>query len=97
MLFIGRALVRRLLARGDRVTIILHRARTNRFTGQVDELHCDPNDGDAVRQALEGQRFDFVYDNVYDLAARHHGRAGYRGRGSLRRRPEALRLHVKQA
>ena len=64
-LFIGRALVRRLLARGDEVTI-LHRGRSNPFAGQVGEIHCDRNDVDGMQRALGGRRFDFVFDNVYD-------------------------------
>lgn len=64
-LFIGRALVRRLLARGDRVTI-LHRGRKNPFAGQTEEIHCDRNDAEAVRKALRGKPFDVVFDNVYD-------------------------------
>lgn len=64
-LFIGRALVRRLLARGDDVTI-LHRGRANPFAGQVAEIHCDRNDEQAVARALAGGRFDLVFDNVYD-------------------------------
>ena len=64
-LFIGRALVRRLLDRGDRVTI-LHRGKSNPFAGETDEIHCDRNDAEAVRSALAGRRFDVVYDNVYD-------------------------------
>jgi nucleoside-diphosphate-sugar epimerase len=64
-LFIGRALVRRLLARGEQVTL-LHRGRTNPFAGKTEEIHCDRNDVAAVRKALAGRRFDVVYDNVYD-------------------------------
>ena len=64
-LFIGRVLVRRLLARDDEVTI-LHRGHTNPFADQVGEIHCDRNDVDGMRQALSGRRFDFVFDNVYD-------------------------------
>jgi len=64
-LFIGRALVRRLLARGDDVTI-LHRGRHNPFAGQTKEIHCDRNDTGAVGRALRGESFDFVFDNVYD-------------------------------
>lgn len=64
-LFLGRALVRRLLERGERVTL-LHRGRSNPFAGQTDEIHCDRNDVAAVREALAGRAFDVVYDNVYD-------------------------------
>jgi nucleoside-diphosphate-sugar epimerase len=64
-LFIGRALVRRLLARGEQVTL-LHRGRANPFAGKADEIHCDRNDVAAVIKALAGRHFDVVYDNVYD-------------------------------
>jgi nucleoside-diphosphate-sugar epimerase len=64
-LFIGRALVRRLLARGDDVTI-LHRGQTATFGGKVGEIHCDRNDTEGMRRELSGERFDVVYDNVYD-------------------------------
>jgi nucleoside-diphosphate-sugar epimerase len=65
-LFIGPELVRRLLARGDRVTI-LHRGRSP-IPREADEILCDRNDVAAVRRALAGRRFDLVYDNVYDWA-----------------------------
>lgn len=64
-LFIGRALVDRLLERGDQVTI-MHRGTTTPYGGRVDEIRCDRNDASAVRAALAGRRFDVVYDNVYD-------------------------------
>ena len=64
-LFIGRALVRRLLARGDRVAI-LHRGRGTPFGSQVDEIQCDRNDTKSIAQALSSQPFDNVFDNVYD-------------------------------
>src|SRR5262249_50064536 len=64
-LFIGRALVEQLLARGDEV-IIMHRGVGTPFGSRVGELRCDRNDVDAVRSALKASRFDVVYDNVYD-------------------------------
>ena len=64
-LFVGRALVRRLLTRDDRVTI-LHRGKKNPFAGQTEEIHCDRNDAEAVRKVLRGKQFDVVFDNVYD-------------------------------
>lgn len=64
-LFIGRALVRRLLARGDDVTI-LHRGTKQPFAGQAAEIRCDRNDTADIAQKLNGVRFDAVYDNVYD-------------------------------
>lgn len=64
-LFIGRALVEQLLERGDDV-VIMHRGRGTPFGSRVDEIQCDRNDIEAVRAALEGKRFDVVFDNVYD-------------------------------
>ena len=64
-LFIGRALVRRLLARGDQVTI-LHRGEGTPFGSQVEEIRCDRNDTAAIALAVSSQPFDFVFDNVYD-------------------------------
>ena len=64
-LFIGRALVDQLLARGDSV-VIMHRGRGTPFGQRVGEIACDRNDTRAVAAALAGTRFDVVYDNVYD-------------------------------
>ncbi len=63
-LFIGKELVRRLLERGDHVTI-LHRGKS-RLPGGVDEIVCDRNDEAAVRRVLRGREFDVAFDNVYD-------------------------------
>ena len=62
---IGRALVEQLLARGDEV-VLMHRGSSTPFGDRVASIHCDRNDVDAVTGALVGQRFDIVYDNVYD-------------------------------
>ena len=64
-LFIGRALVEQLLERGDDV-VIMHRGTGTPFGSRVGEIRCDRNDVAAVRGALRGTRFDFVFDNVYD-------------------------------
>jgi len=64
-LFIGRALVDHLLARGDEV-IVMHRAKGTPFDSRVGEIQCDRNDVAGVKAALDGTRFDVVYDNVYD-------------------------------
>lgn len=64
-LFIGKALVERLLDRGDDVTI-LHRGRHNPFAGRTAELHADRNDGAAVADLIRGRGFELVFDNVYD-------------------------------
>lgn len=64
-LFIGRALVERLLERGDEV-VIMHRGSGTPYGNRVGEIRCDRTDVAAVRSALAGRRFDVVYDNVYD-------------------------------
>jgi 2'-hydroxyisoflavone reductase len=64
-LFIGQALVGRLLDRGDDVTI-LHRSPGTPWGDRVRELLCDRNDAEAVKKALAGSAFEQVYDNVYD-------------------------------
>src|SRR5688572_7103269 len=64
-LFMGRALVDQLLERGDDV-VIMHRGRGTPFGTRVGEIQCDRNDIAAVQAALDGTRFDVVYDNVYD-------------------------------
>jgi nucleoside-diphosphate-sugar epimerase len=61
----GRALVDQLLKRGDDV-VIMHRGRGTPFGQRVGEIVCDRNDIPGVRAAIDGQRFDVVYDNVYD-------------------------------
>ncbi|MDE0102895.1 MAG: NAD-dependent epimerase/dehydratase family protein [Bryobacterales bacterium] len=63
-LFIGRALVRRLLDRGDDVTV-LHRGSRNPFKLETREVRCDRNDTEALAKVLR-QGFDIVFDNVYD-------------------------------
>ena len=64
-LFIGRAIVDQLLARGDDV-VIMHRGKGQPYGARVGEIRCDRNDIAAVRAALDGKRFDVVFDNVYD-------------------------------
>ncbi|HYW50448.1 MAG TPA: NAD-dependent epimerase/dehydratase family protein [Gemmatimonadaceae bacterium] len=62
---IGRALVEQLLARGDDV-VLMHRGSTTPFGDRVQSIRCDRNDVAAVTEALSGERFDVVYDNVFD-------------------------------
>jgi nucleoside-diphosphate-sugar epimerase len=62
---IGRALVEQLIARGDEV-VLMHRSSSTPFGDRVTSIRCDRNDVGAVQSALVGQRFDVVYDNVYD-------------------------------
>src|SRR5688572_32718981 len=65
-LFIGRALVRRLLERGDDVTI-MHRGSGTPYGNRVQEIRGDRNDVRGVRSVLKDRKFDGVYYNVYDF------------------------------
>jgi 2'-hydroxyisoflavone reductase len=64
-LFIGKLLVKRLLAAGHEVTI-LHRKAEHPFGRRVRNLVADRNDVASIRSALAGHRFDAVYDIAYD-------------------------------
>jgi nucleoside-diphosphate-sugar epimerase len=64
-LFIGRALVESLVKAGHEVSI-LHRKPKHDFSRRVENLMADRNDAVSVREALDGRRFEVVYDNAYD-------------------------------
>jgi nucleoside-diphosphate-sugar epimerase len=64
-LFIGRGLVASLLKAEHDVTI-LHRKPGHDLGKRVREILADRNDSASLQSALTGQRFDVVYDNVYD-------------------------------
>jgi nucleoside-diphosphate-sugar epimerase len=64
-LFIGKALVKRLLTGGHEVTI-LHRRAEHPFGRKVKNLTADRNDAASLKKAFVGQRFDAVYDIAYD-------------------------------
>jgi 2'-hydroxyisoflavone reductase len=64
-LFIGKLLVKRLLAADHDVTI-LHRKAEHPFGRRVRNAIADRNDAASVRSALAGLRFDAVYDIAYD-------------------------------
>src|SRR6202789_4370958 len=64
-LFIGKLLVKRLLAAEHEVTI-LHRKAEHPFGRRVRNVIADRNDAAAIRTALSGLRFDAVYDIAYD-------------------------------
>lgn len=64
-LFIGRGLVSALLKAEHDVTI-LHRKPGHDLGKRVHEIVVDRNDSAALQSAISGQRFDIVYDNVYD-------------------------------
>jgi 2'-hydroxyisoflavone reductase len=64
-LFIGKALVKRLLAAGHDVTI-LHRKAEHPFGRKVRNVIADRNDAASIRAGVSGMRFDAVYDIAYD-------------------------------
>jgi len=64
-LFIGKSLVKRLLAADHEVTI-LHRKAEHPFGRRVRNAVADRNDAASIREALAGMRFDAVYDIAYD-------------------------------
>src|SRR5579872_6093209 len=63
--FIGRSLVQELLKAGHQVTV-LHRKPKHDLNKRVQNLAADRNDPDQVRAAIEGRRFEIVFDNAYD-------------------------------
>jgi 2'-hydroxyisoflavone reductase len=64
-LFIGKLLVKRLIAAGHEVTI-LHRKAEHPFGRRVRNAVADRNDAASIRGALASLRFDAVYDIAYD-------------------------------
>ena len=65
-LFVGKLLVKRLIAADHEVTI-LHRKAEHPFGRRVRNAVADRNDAAAIRGALSGQRFEAVYDIAYDM------------------------------
>jgi nucleoside-diphosphate-sugar epimerase len=65
-LFIGKLLVKRLIAADHEVTI-LHRKAEHPFGRRVRNAIADRNDARSIREALDGLRFDAVYDIAYDM------------------------------
>ena len=64
-LFIGKRLVAELLKDGHSVAI-LHRKPKHDLGKRVESLVGDRNDVEQVRKAIDGRRFEVVFDNVYD-------------------------------
>ncbi len=63
--FIGRLLVAELLKAEHGVTV-LHRRPKHELGRRVKNIVADRNDGQAVKAALAGKKFDAVFDDVYD-------------------------------
>ena len=64
-LFIGKLLVKRLLAADHDITI-LHRKAEQPFGRKVRSVIADRNNAASIKAALAGLRFDAVYDIAYD-------------------------------
>ena len=63
--FVGRLLVETLLKQKNDVTI-LHRKQAHPFKKKIGNIVCDRNDPEQIRKALAREKFDVVFDNVYD-------------------------------
>jgi nucleoside-diphosphate-sugar epimerase len=64
-LFIGRGLVQELVKAGHDVTV-MHRKPKHDLGRRVQNVVADRNDPEQVRAAMEGRRFEIIFDNVYD-------------------------------
>ena len=89
-LFIGKALVKRLVAAEHDVTV-LHRRSEHPFGRRVHNAVADRNDAASVRAALAGQRFDAVYDIAYDW---ERGTTGHQVEACARAIPGDLTRYV---
>jgi 2'-hydroxyisoflavone reductase len=63
--YIGRLVVSELLKQGHSVAV-MHRRAAHPLGRRVANITADRNDGQAVKAALAGKRFDVVFDHVYD-------------------------------
>ncbi len=63
--YIGRTLVAELLKSGHSVTV-LHRRPEHGLGRRVKNIVADRNDGQAMKNALAGKKFEAVFDHVYD-------------------------------
>jgi 2'-hydroxyisoflavone reductase len=63
--FIGKLLVPQLVKAGHDVAI-LHRKNKHAYGKKVANLQADRGNPEALAKVLAGQRFEIVYDNVYD-------------------------------
>ena len=89
-LFIGKLLVKRLLAADHDVTV-LHRRPEHPFGRRVHNAVADRNDAASVRTALAGQKFDAVYDIAYDW---EHGTTGHQVEACARAIPGDITRYV---
>lgn len=62
--FFGRTLVRRLVDAGNKVTILTRGMTADPFGDDVRRIRADRRDANALGNALAGERFDLVYDQM---------------------------------
>ena len=63
--FVGRLLVENLLKQKNDVTI-LHRKQAHPFKKKIGNIVADRNDPEQIRKVRAREKFDVVFDNVYD-------------------------------
>ncbi len=88
--FVGKLLVPQLVKAGHEVTL-LHRRNKHSFGKKVGNLQADRNDPEAVKKALAGQKFEAVYDNVYDW---ERGTSVVHVEGTLRALDDRLQRYI---
>ena len=69
----------------------MHRSPGTPFGDRVAEVHADRNEPEAVAQAVAGQTFDWVFDNVYDWG---RGTTGEQVLGTMRAVASGLDRYV---
>ena len=62
--FFGRKLAELLMEDGNKVTILTRGQSGNPFGNRVEHLIADRSKKEELAQAVEGRRFDIVYDNI---------------------------------
>lgn len=62
--FFGRHLVKALLEQGDAVTLATRGLTPDPFGGRVSRIRVDRTDPGAMRAALQGARYDVVFDDI---------------------------------
>ncbi len=63
--FVGRLLVEHLIKEKHDVTI-LHRKQAHPFKKKIGNIIADRNDPEQIKKVLHREKFDVVFDNVYD-------------------------------
>ncbi len=62
--FMGIRLVQELFLNGNRVTVANRGKTADRFGNRIERLKLDLDDPESVKQALNGKKFDVVFDNL---------------------------------